>query len=251
MYIDTHCHLSLEDYDDIDFVLEENRRAGIDKIIISGCTRDTIVESLELALKYPDVYVTIGYHPSEAMTTTNDDLLLLEKQILEDKVVGIGEIGLDYHYGKEDMEAQKLLFRKQLEIADRNHLPVVIHSRDAVFDTISILKEYPNVCGDIHCFSGSIETAKIYVSMGYYLGIGGVVTFKNSKLSEVVEEVGLSSILLETDSPYLTPVPFRGEKNSSKYIPYIAFKIAEILNVSVEEVAKKTIDNTNTLFDLE
>ena len=250
MYIDTHCHLSSEDYDDIDFVVEENRKAGINKIIISGCTRETIVESLELSKKYKDVYVTIGYHPSEASITTEQDLLLLEEQIQNNKVVGIGEIGLDYHYGREDMEEQKTLFRKQMELALKYHLPVVIHSRDAVLDTISILKEFPNVHGDIHCFSGSIETAKIYVSMGYYLGVGGVVTFKNSKLFEVVKSVGLDAILLETDSPYLTPEPFRGKKNSSKYIPYIAEKISNILQISIDEVSKKTLENTNTLFDL-
>lgn len=250
MYIDTHCHLSYDDYDDIDLVIEENRKAGIDKIIISGCTKSSIVESLELAKKYDDVFATIGYHPSEAAITTDDDLNLLEKQIMSDKVVGIGEIGLDYHYGKDDIEKQRSLFRKQMELAKQYHLPVVIHSRDAISDTISILKEFPEVIGDIHCFSGSIETAKEYVSMGYYLGIGGVVTFKNSNLYKVVEAIGIDYILLETDSPYLTPDPFRGKKNSSKYIPYIAERISEILSISTEEVSKKTVFNTLSLFDL-
>ena len=160
MYIDTHCHLSIEDYDDIDKVIKDNREAGIDKIIISGCTRDTIIESLKLISKYPDVYATIGYHPSEVSITTEDDLKLLEEQIKNKKVVGIGEIGLDYHYGKEDIEEQKSLFRKQMDMAKRNNLPVVIHSRDATADTIEILSEYPEVKCDIHCFSGSVETAK-------------------------------------------------------------------------------------------
>ena len=250
MYIDTHCHLSSEDYDNIDVVISENRDAGIEKIIISGCTRDTIVESFNIASLYPDVYVTIGYHPSEASITTFDDIMLLEEQIKNDKVVGIGEIGLDYHYGKEDMEQQKLLFRRQIAMADRHQLPVVIHSRDATQDTIEILKEFPNVKGVIHCFSGSLEVAKIYISMGYLLGIGGVITFKNSNLYRVVEEIGLDSIVLETDSPYITPEPYRGQKNSSKYIPYIAKKLSEICNVSLEDVSKKTIQNTNRLFDL-
>lgn len=249
MYIDTHCHLSIDDYDDIDKVIKENRDVGIEKIVISGCTRDSIIESLELSKKYNDVYVTIGYHPSEASITTDDDLSLLEDQILDNKVVGIGEIGLDYHYGKDDMEMQKELFRRQLKIANDNNLPVVIHSRDATEDTIEIIKEFPNVHGDIHCFSGSIETAKIYISMGYVIGIGGVVTFKNSNLYKVVEEIGLDNIVLETDSPYLTPSPFRGEKNSSKYIPLIAEKISEVLNCPITLVSSKTIDNTNRLFD--
>ena len=127
---------------------------------------------------------------------------------------------------------------------------VVVHSRDAVEDTINILKEYPGVIGDIHCFSGSVEVAKIYVNMGYKLGIGGVVTFKNSKLYQVIEEVGLENILLETDAPYLTPEPFRGKKNSSKYIPFIAKRISEILSISVEEVGKITSSNAISLFDL-
>ena len=250
MYIDTHCHLSKEDYDDIDKVINENKEAGIDKIIISGCTRDTIVESLELASKYNDVYVTIGYHPSEVNITTLEDLSLLEEQIKNKKVVGIGEIGLDYHYGKDDRDMQMDLFRKQMELASKYKLPVVIHSRDAVEDTICILKEYPDVVGDMHCFSGSVETAKIYINMGYKLGIGGVVTFKNSNLYKVIEMVEIENILLETDSPYLTPEPFRGKKNSSKYIPYIALRIAEILNIKVEDVGIITTNNAYALFDL-
>lgn len=250
MYIDTHCHLSKEDYDDIDKVINENKEAGIDKIIISGCTRDTIVESLELAFKYNDVYVTIGYHPSEVNITTLEDLSLLEEQIKNKKVVGIGEIGLDYHYGKDDRDMQMDLFRRQMELASKYKLPVVIHSRDAVEDTICILKEYPDVVGDMHCFSGSVETAKIYINMGYKLGIGGVVTFKNSNLYKVIEMVGIENILLETDSPYLTPEPFRGKKNSSKYIPYIALRIAEILNIKVEDVGIITTNNAYALFDL-
>ncbi len=250
MFIDTHCHLSKEDYEDIDKIIEDNRDHYIDKIIISGCTRDTIVESLELAKKYDEVYVTIGYHPSEVLTTTDDDLKLLKKQLKSDKVVGVGEIGLDYHYGKEDIEQQKELFRKQLEIADELSLPVVIHSRDATFDTINILKEFPNLKGDIHCFSGSIETARIYVSMGYKLGIGGVVTFRNSTLPKVVQEIGLNNIIIETDSPYLAPEPFRGKQNSSKYLPLVADKIADLYDMPIEEVAERLKNNTYELFDL-
>ena len=249
MFIDTHTHLSLEDYDDIDLVIKENRDNNISKIIISGCTRDSIIESLKYIDKYDDVFATIGYHPSEVDDCNDDDLILLEEQLKHKKVVGVGEIGLDYHYGKEDRDKQIELFEKQLKIAEKNILPVVIHSRDATEDTINILKKY-NVRGVMHCFSGSIETAKIYTSMGFLLGIGGVVTFKNSNLFKVVEEVGIENIVLETDSPYLTPEPFRGKKNSSKYIPYIAKRIAEILNISVEEVGKITSNNASSMFDL-
>lgn len=252
MFIDTHCHLSKEDYDDIDLVLSENKNSGVLKIIISGCEKSSIDESVEYSKKYSDVYLTLGYHPSEATITTDSDLEKLENLISSNdlKIIGIGEIGLDYHYGKEDIDLQKELFRKQMKLASKYKLPVVIHSRDATEDTINILKEFPEVIGDIHCFSGSVETAKIYVEMGYKIGIGGVVTFKNSNLYKVVDDIGIDNILLETDSPYLAPVPFRGKVNSSKYIPLIAEKIAEILNISVDEVSKVTLANTYALFDL-
>ena len=251
MYIDTHCHLSRDDYDDIDLVIKENRNNQIDKIIVSCCDKESIIEGLAISLNYEEVFLTLGYHPSEANDINENDLLELENHLNnESKVVGIGEIGLDYHYGKEDIERQKWLFRKQLEIAQKLSLPVVIHSRDATLDTINILMEYPDVKGDIHCFSGSIETAEKYISMGYKLGIGGVVTFKNSNLYKVVETVGIDNIILETDSPYLTPEPFRGKKNSSKYIPYIAKKIADILSITAEEVGFRTSKNAINLFDL-
>ena len=250
MYIDTHCHLSLEDYDDIDQVLLDNKEVGIGKMILSGCTRESITETLGFVEKYDYLYATIGYHPSEALLTGEEDLQLLEEQIQQKKVVGVGEIGLDYHYGKEDMEEQKELFRKQMKIAEKYQMPVVIHSRDATQDTISILKEFPKVKGDIHCFSGSVETAKEYVSMGYKIGIGGVVTFKNSQLYKVIESIGIQNILLETDAPYLAPDPFRGHQNSSKYIPYISKKVSEILNMEVKDVENITTKNAISLFDL-
>ncbi|MBQ3510861.1 MAG: TatD family hydrolase [Bacilli bacterium] len=249
MFIDTHCHLSYEDYDDIDLVIKENCKANVEKIIISGCSKEWISESLKLADLYDDVYVTLGYHPSEVDVVTDEMLNDLKKQLKNKKVVGLGEIGLDYYYGKDNKEKQLELFEKQLKIAEAMNLKVVIHSRDATEDTINCLKKY-NVSGVIHCFSGSVETAKIYVAMGYKLGIGGVVTFKNSKLFEVVQAVGLENIVLETDAPYLAPTPFRGQKNSSKFIPIIAEEIGKILNKSVQEVASVTTNNAYELFDL-
>ena len=250
MFIDTHCHLSKEDYDDIDLVIKENRENNISKIIISGCSRDSIFESIELSKRYEEVYLTLGFHPSEVETVNDEDLLELENLLKLDKVVGLGEIGLDYYYGKDNKKEQIELFRKQLVIAEKLDIPVVIHSRDAVEDTINILKEF-DLTGVIHCFSGSVEIAKIYTSMGYMLGIGGVVTFKNSNLYKVVEEVGIKNIVLETDSPYLAPTPFRGQKNSSKYIPLIAEKISDILEISLEEVGNETTKNACSMFDLD
>lgn len=246
MYIDTHCHISKEDYDDIDNVIQEDIENKISKIIISGCTKDMIEETLEIVNKYDNIYATIGYHPSEV---DNFDLKSLENQLQNNKVVGLGEIGLDYYYGTDTKDKQIQLFEKQLQIAENLNIPVVIHSRDAVQDTINILKKY-RVKGIIHCFSGSLEVAKEYISMGFLLGIGGVVTFKNSKLPLVIKEVGLDNIVLETDSPYLTPEPFRGMKNSSKYIPYIAEKIANILDLDIKNVAEVTTSNAINLFDL-
>ena len=250
MYIDTHCHLSIEDYSDINSIINDNRSAGVEKIIISGCTKDSIIESLDLAKQYPDIYLTLGFHPSEAKNISNYDINVLKQQIKEDKVVGIGEIGLDYHYGKEDVELQKQLFRDQMKIADEFNLPVVRHSRDAVFDTISILKEFPNVHGVIHCFSGSVEVANIYISLGYLLGIGGVLTFKNSNLYKVIENVDVNNIVFETDSPYLTPEPYRGKINSSKYIPIISKRVSEILGIDEKKISKAVLNNTYSLFDL-
>ena len=248
MYIDTHCHLSSEDYADIDNVIEENRKALVDEIVVSGCSRESIDEVMVLKEKYDMVYVTIGYHPEYADIITLDDLDYLKNLLKESKVVGIGEIGLDYHYGKENKEKQLWLFESQLKIALELSLPVVIHSRDATQDTINILKKY-NVKGIIHCFSGSLEVANIYVSMGFLLGIGGVITFKNSKLKDVVKEISLDSIVLETDSPYLAPVPYRGKVNSSKYLEFIAKFIGDVKNMSADEIAKITSKNASSLFD--
>lgn len=250
MFIDTHCHLSSYDYDNIEEVILENRKSNVNKIIISACTKDTFMEALELSNTYDGVYVCLGFHPSEVDDINDDDFFLLKNLIeIGEKVVAVGEIGLDYHYGRENCESQKKWFRKQLQLAKNLNLPVVIHSRDATEDTIKILKEI-NVGGVIHCFSGSFETAREYVSMGYKLGIGGVVTFKNSKLFDVVKRIGVENIVLETDSPYLTPEPFRGKKNSSKYIPQIAQKVADICLLEVEEVAKITTNNASLIFDL-
>jgi len=250
MFIDTHCHLEKEFYENIDEVISANKRAGMSKMIVSGCNKDEIIEVLEYSKKYEDVFLTIGFHPEVANYINDSDLRWLEEIINNNnKIVGIGEIGLDYHYDGYDKKTQIDIFEKQLKIAEKLKLPVVIHSRDATMDTINILKKY-SLKGDIHCFSGSLETALIYINMGYYLGIGGVVTFKNSKLGDIVSKIPLSKILLETDSPYLTPTPFRGELNSSKYIPLIAKKISESLNISIDDVYEQTTNNAIELFNI-
>ena len=249
MFIDTHCHLSIKDYDDIDKIIKEDFEK-VDKIIISGCDKESIFESIEIANRYENIYVTIGYHPDQVDLISDKDLENLENLLKNEKVVGIGEIGLDYHYDSSKKNEQIKLFEKQLELAVKYELPVVIHSRDATMDTINTLKKY-RVNGIIHAFSGSLETAQIYIKMGFLLGIGGVVTFKNSKLYEVIENIGVNNIVLETDSPYLTPHPYRGKQNSSKYIPVIAERISEITNISLEDVGNITSNNACSLFDLD
>ena len=251
MFIDTHCHLEKKYYDNIDKVIEDNRKASIDKIIVSGCEKEEIKEVIEYAGKYDDVYLTLGFHPEYANSITDKDILWLKELIKNNKkVIGIGEIGLDYYYSKEYRDKQIILFKKMLELAKDLQLPVVIHSRDATKDTIDILKEF-NLKGIIHCFSGSLETAKEYIKMGYYLGIGGVVTFKNSNLREILKELSLDNIVLETDSPYLAPTPLRGTLNSSKNIPLIAEELANIFSVNIEKVGNKTKNNTISIFNIQ
>ncbi len=249
MFVDTHCHISKKYYDDIDVIMKECLQNKVSTIIISCCEKDEIEESLEILSKYDYVYATFGFHPDQIDKVQKKDLDLLEQLIINNKkIIGIGEIGLDYHY-PTDKEKQKQLFEQQLLLAEKYQLPVVIHSRDATKDTIDILKQH-KVKGVIHCFSGSIETANIYINMGYKLGIGGVITFKNSKLEKVVEKLSLSDIVLETDSPFLAPSPFRGTQNSPKNIPIIVEKIATLHNVSILDVAEKTTQNCTEIFDL-
>lgn len=249
MFIDTHCHISKDDYDDIDELIADNKAALVTKIIVSGCEKSNILEVIELSKKYDEIFLTLGYHPEYADLITDDDITQLEKLLSSyEKVVGVGEIGLDYHYSKDNKDKQISLFRKQLDIARKLNLCVVIHSRDALMDTIEVLKDYPDVVGVIHCFSGSLETAKTYISMGFKLGIGGIVTFKNSNLSKVLENIDISNIVFETDSPYLTPEPYRGTKNSSKYIPLIAKKVSDIYNINIDDLSSIVFDNTNSIF---
>lgn len=250
MYIDSHCHLSKEYYDSIDEIVNKAKDNNVNKLIISGCDKNGIIEGLDIINKYENIYMTIGFHPSEANITTAEDLIWLENLIKENnKIIAVGEIGLDYYWVKDNKEQQRDLFRKQLSIATRLNLPVVIHSREATQETYDILKEY-DLIGIIHCYSGSLEMAKEYIKLGYKIGIGGVVTFKNTNLVEVVKEIDLKDITLETDSPYLAPTPYRGKQNSPEYIPIIAQKIAEIKGITKEEVGKITTNNIKELFNI-
>lgn len=248
MLIDTHLHL--ENDNKVNTIINEAFVNGVERLIISGCDKKGIEDALEIIKNNDNVYATIGFHPSEVTLVTDNDLESL-KDILKSnpKIVGVGEIGLDYHYGKDDKSEQLELFEAQLKIAQELEMPVVIHSRDAFQDTYDCLKKY-NLNGVIHCFNGSIEVANLYIKLGYCLGIGGVITFKNSKLFTVVENIPLENIVLETDSPYLAPEPYRGSTNSPKYIPIIVDKISSIKKVSTKEVEKITTNNVFRIFDL-
>lgn len=246
---DTHFHLDLKD--DIDKILNEARENGVCNFIISGCDLKGIKEGIEIINKYSDIYLTIGIHPDEIKDFDDNTIAYLEDLIKNNKkIIGIGEIGLDYYHNKDNKEEQKKIFKLQLDLAKKLDLPVVIHSRDAFQDTYDILKEY-DLKGIIHCFTGSLECAKLYIKLGYLLGIGGVSTYKNSTLKEVLKSIDLNHIVFETDSPYLTPEPIKPSVNGPKNISIICDNLCQIKGLPREEVIKTTtinvIKNYNSL----
>lgn len=247
MFTDTHCHLYDEYYESLGEVINDSINKGVHSFINAGCDDLSNKEVIEKVSKYKSMYGVIGIHPEYVLTYTLDDILDIERHLNDEKIVGIGEIGLDYHYDTLNKDAQKELFIKQLELAKKYDLPVVIHSRDATEDTINILKRYPTVKGVIHSFSGSIETARIYKKMGYKLGINGVVTFKNSHLKDILEEM-LNIVVLETDAPYLTPHPYRGTKNSPGYIPLIATFISNYTGLDINTLSSLTEKNVRDVY---
>lgn len=250
MLVDTHCHITGNDYNDIPFLINKIKESGIEKIIVNGCDMESNLEVLELVKKYDIVYGAIGFHPTELDAFNMEYLEWLDDHLDDEKIVALGEIGLDYHYDNTDKEKQNDVFKKQLEIAKRHGKPVIVHSRDSIQDTYDMLSKY-ELRGSLHCYSGSLEMAEKFVDLGYMLGVGGVVTYKNAKnIVNVISNIGLEYILLETDSPYLTPEPHRKEKNDSSYVPIIANKIADIKNISASEVAKTTRENVKRLFDI-
>lgn len=245
--IDTHAHIFSEYYDNIDELITYLKENNIKYVLNAATNFDNINEVLDLANKYNNFLLpVIGIHPEDINVF---DLDKLENIIKNNKIYAVGEIGLDYHYRSDNKEEQKDIFIKQIELAKKYNLPVVVHTRDSISDVLEILKRN-RVKGVIHCFSGSYEIAKEFIKYGYKLGIGGVLTFKNSKLYEVIKKISLNDIVLETDSPYLTPEPNRGKKNNSYNVYYVAKRLAEIKNVSVEEVINITTRNACEIFDI-
>lgn len=252
MYFDSHAHYDDEKFDsDRENLLKRLPLEGIDYIVNAAASMDSAYSSVELADTYKYIYATVGVHPHEVENMTLEDIDKLRKLAENDKVVAVGEIGLDYYYDFSPRDLQRKWFSAQLELAKELELPVVIHSRDACQETFNMIMASGIKQGVIHCFSGSKELAKEYVKRGFSIGVGGAITFKNArKIVEVVESIPLESILIETDCPYLTPVPHRGKRNDSSYLGHVVDKIAEIKNISAEEVSNVTGYNAKKLFKI-
>lgn len=254
MIFDTHTHYDDKEFDhDRELVLADLKNHNIGTVVNVSSSLASIKTTLDLTKKYDFIYGTVGVHPSETGELTQESFAYLQEQAKQEKIVAIGEIGLDYHWKEPDKAIQKTWFLRQLSLAKELDMPFIIHSRDAAEDTFNMIKsEYSNgQNGVIHCFSYSKEIAKKYLTMGFYLGIGGVVTFQNSKkLKEVVEYMPLSQLLLETDCPYLAPVPYRGKRNFSGYLSYVIEEIARLKNISIETVIETTTGNAKKFYRL-
>ncbi|MEZ3435068.1 MAG: TatD family hydrolase [Lachnospiraceae bacterium] len=251
MIFDTHAHYDDKQFDsDRDALLNSMEALGVGTIVNVGASLEGCRKAIELAAEYPFIYAAVGVHPDDVGDLNEDTFAKLKTWCQEDKVVAVGEIGLDYYWDTQSHDMQKKWFIRQLELARELELPVNIHSRDASEDTFQIMKEHGNgLEGIIHCFSGSKELAVEYVKLGFHIGVGGVVTFKNGKkLKQVVEAVPLEKIVLETDCPYLAPEPYRGKRNHSGYIKYVAEEIARIKQVTYEEVVAQTEINARKLY---
>ena len=248
---DSHAHYNDEQFDiDRDSLLASLPEAGIVGIINCGTDVASSAASLEMAEKYPFVYAACGYHPESALEFTDDNLTEIEKMLSHGKCVAVGEIGLEYHYDFVPKDVQISVFEKHLQLAVKHDIPVIVHDREAHADTMDLLKKYKPK-GVLHCYSGSTEMAKEVLKLGMFIGLGGAVTFKNAvKPVEVAEMIPLDRLLLETDCPYMAPVPMRGKRNNSAYIEFVAEKIASVRGISAQELLDITAENTRKLFDI-
>ncbi|MCL2409130.1 MAG: TatD family hydrolase [Oscillospiraceae bacterium] len=253
MYFDTHAHYDDRRFnEDRDELMGQMNSKGVSLILNSASSLRSAKIGLKMADKYPFVYASVGVHPHDAKSMTDQTVAELERLLDHPKAVAVGEIGLDYHYDFSPREIQRKRFREQLELARHVKKPVIIHERESTGDTLEILRDYRDLSGVFHCFSGSWETAKIILDMGWYLSFTGVITFKNArKALEVIEKMPQDRIMIETDCPYLSPEPFRGRRNSSLNLPYIAEKVAEARGTSPEEAAAITMENGIRFFGLE
>jgi TatD DNase family protein len=252
MFIDTHAHMYLDQFEgDIDTIIESCKENEVGRIYLPNIERNSIEPMMELTRKAPELfYPMMGLHPCSVKSNFMDELAYMELQLDQHDFAAIGEIGIDLYWDKSMQKEQEIAFRMQIEWAKRKNLPFVIHSRESLDETISTVQELQDgsLKGIFHCFTGTEDQAKKIINLGFYLGIGGVLTFKNSDLKNVVKEIGPGHLVLETDAPFLAPVPHRGKRNQSDYIPIIANFLAEQLKISVEEVAIKTTANAIELF---
>ena len=249
MIIDSHAHLFNEYYDNIQDVLDRAKAAGIIKVVNAADTIASCKEVIENANKYEYYYFCLGIHPENVDEDINELEKLIEDNKDNPKFVAIGEIGLDYYWTKDNKDKQIELFENQLKLAEKYNKPVVVHSREATQDTIDILGKY-NITVYIHCFSGSKETADIYVKRGYYIGVGGVLTFKNAKIKDVIKDIPLENLLLETDAPYLAPTPYRGNPNEPAYLLETAKFLAEVKEERLENIEQKILENSRKIFSI-
>lgn len=251
-FIDTHVHLNADQYEeDVQQVIERALEAGVEKMVVIGFDRKTIEKAMKLVDEYPFIYAVIGWHPVDAIDCTDEDLVWIEELAAHPKVVGIGETGLDYYWDKSPKDVQKELFRQQIKLAQKLNLPIIIHNRDATGDVVQILHEEnaASVGGIMHCFGGSVETARQCIDMNFMISLGGPVTFKNARQpKEVATEIPLEHLLIETDAPYLAPHPYRGKRNEPSYVPLVAEEIARLKDISLEEVARVTTRNAEQFF---
>ncbi|MBC7886416.1 MAG: TatD family hydrolase [Ferruginibacter sp.] len=251
---DTHCHLYSEEFaNDIAEVIQRAEKEGITRYYLPAIDSTSIAAMMELEQRFPgNCIAMMGLHPCSVKENFEKELNIVRKWLVKRKFAAVGEIGLDYYWDKTFMAEQAIAFKTQIEWSIQYGMPVSIHTRNAMQDTIDIIKEYvpKGVRGIFHCFSGSYEIAKEIIGAGFYLGIGGVLTYKNAGLAEVLAKIDLQYLVLETDAPYLTPVPFRGKRNESSYLKYIIAKLAEVKNCSVEEVAAVTTANAEKIFAL-
>ena len=247
--IDTHCHLYDEKlYSNLDQIIINATKANIKKMICIGDNLNTSEKSIKISETYENIYATIGIHPHESKDANMSYLSTIEKKTTHKKVVAIGEIGLDYYYNFSDSDTQKKVFLNQLKLAKKLNLPTVIHCRDAYEDLYTTILNSKHQKGVIHCFSGSVEFAKKIIDLGFYISFTGMITFVK-ELENVIRKIDLKHIMIETDSPYLAPVPYRGKINQPAYVNNVAEKIADIKNISIEEVEKITTNNANLLFN--
>lgn len=252
MLFDTHAHLNAEQFDtDLEEVIDRAKAEKVERIVVVGFDKPTITRAMELIEEYDFIYAAIGWHPVDAIDMTEEDLTWIKELSSHEKVVSIGEMGLDYHWDKSPKDIQKEVFRKQIALAKEVNLPIIIHNRDATEDVVTILKEEgaEEVGGIMHCFTGSAEVARQCMDMNFYISFGGPVTFKNAKKpKEVAKEIPNDRLLIETDCPFLTPHPFRGKRNEPSYVKYVAEQLAELKGLTYEEIASITTENAKRLF---